>query len=336
MANKSSGEGYNLVRRFIVMDQLFRSSEGATVKQIIDSVDEIIEPRTVKGNIATFKEKFGAKFDESSYRGRETVHKYADPNFSIIPDLGGKINVLRAAIQKLEFFKGEPHYDMLRFYMKVLENRISSDGKWDIILFDNNKDVKGLKYFDTILSAIINKHPLKMLYEPFGGKMLDFNIHPYQLRQYNRRWWLFASAETKDDENRDKRVYPLDRIKSLKPLSKKYIECDIDIDKYFEDVIGMSNYMEQPVENILIRVDKNEYNYIITKPFHHSQKLVESTDDFVTIELKVKVNTELKMLLFSYSDYVEVLEPAYLRAEFKSKIKKMSERYKDNAIKIGD
>ncbi len=330
MANKSSGESHNLLQRFLVMDQLFRSSEGATVKQIIDRVDEYVTERTVKGNIATFKEKFGAKFDESSSRGRETVHKYKDPTFSIIPYLNGEINVLRDAIKKLEYFKGDPHYDMLRYYMKVLENSISLDSKWDIILFDNNKDVKGLEHFDTILSAIINKHPLKMLYKPFDREVQELNIHPYQLRQYNRRWWLFANVE-KEESNR--RVYPLDRIKYLKDLSKKYIECDIDIDKYFEDVIGMSNYMEQPVENVLIRVDKNEYNFIKTKPFHHSQKVVEETVDFVTIELKVKVNIELKMLLFSYSDYVEVLKPAYLRDEFKSKIKKMSEKYKDNTIK---
>ena len=47
------------------------------------------------------------------------------------------------------------------------------------------------------------------------------------------------------------------------------------------------------------------------------------TESHVYISLKVKVNTELKMLLFSYNDAIEVIEPLWFRNEFAESVKKM-------------
>ena len=123
--------------------------------------------------------------------------------------------------------------------------------------------------------------------------------------------------------------YALDRIIKLEHLSKAFIDTDIDFDEYFDDIVGVSNYKKSNVETVLLKIDNKSIDYIRTKPLHWSQielKNLGSTE-YSYVQLKVKVNTELKMLLFSYSDAIEVLEPAWLRDTFAKKTKRMMQLY---------
>ena len=84
------------------------------------------------------------------------------------------------------------------------------------------------------------------------------------------------------------------------------------------------------MEKVVLMVSNKSIDYIRTKPLHWSQtELKDYTNDNGTIiQLKLKVNIELKMLLFSYSDAIEVLEPAWLRDFFARRIKNMRDIYK--------
>ena len=104
---------------------------------------------------------------------------------------------------------------------------------------------------------------------------------------------------------------------------------DIDFDEYFDDIVGVSNYKKSNVETVLLKIDNKSIDYIRTKPLHWSQTELKnlSSTEYSYVQLKVKVNTELKMLLFSYSDAIEVLEPAWLRDTFAKKTKRMRQLY---------
>jgi len=179
-----------------------------------------------------------------------------------------------------------------------LEKGLSGDGL-SFMSFDNNSEVTGLDHIEIILDAIINRYPLKMLYRAF-------------------------SEEKEAIHN-----YPLDRIVHLEHLSKPYVPTEIDFDEYFDDIVGVSNYADRDVERIVIKVSRKSIDYIRTKPLHWTQTELKNleTDEHVFIQLKVKVNTELKMLLFSYNDAVEVLEPVWLRDDFLKIIQNMSNNY---------
>ena len=319
-------EGQDKIARFKRLDQLLRSSEGHTLNEILndDRIDNISK-RLLQDNLNELKEKYGAKYKEGLCRGREKLWRYEDTNFSIMEQTSIDMEVIGKSIEKLSFFKGDPRYDMLRFYLIELENGISEDGI-NFMSFDNNSEVAGLEYIENIMNAIIHKYPLKMCYQPFKGKELERNIHPYHLRQYNRRWYVFALCEGQNEIHN----YPLDRIVRLEHLSKPYIESNIDFDEYFDDIVGVSNYKNAPLEKVVLKVGNSSIDYIRTKPLHWSQTELKEycTEDYTVIQLKVKVNTELKMLLFSYSDAIEVLEPAWLRDSFAKQIKNMSDMYK--------
>ena len=318
-------EGQNKIARFICLDQLLRSPEGVTLQEIInDPKMDCISKRLLQQKLKEFEEKYGAEFEQQLYRGRERLWRYKNPEFSILKQTSDNVDIIRQSIEKLSLFKGDPRYDLLRFYLIGLSKGLSEEGL-NYMSFDNSSEVVGLEHVDMILDAITNRYPLKMKYKSFGAKEFVCNIHPYHLRQYNKRWYLFAYSEDKQEIFN----FPLDRMISLEHLSKAYIPTDVNFDDYFDDIVGVSNYKNREVEKILIKVNRKSIDYIRTKPLHGSQTELKEleTESHVYISLKVKVNTELKMLLFSYNDAIEVIEPLWFRNEFAESVKKMRDIY---------
>ena len=91
----------------------------------------------------------------------------------------------------------------------------------------------------------------------------------------------------------------------------------LDFDEYFEDVVGVSIYNNSEVEVVVLKVSKDLFPYIESKPIHGSQRVIKKDVNDVMIELKVKINHELIAMLFSFMDAIEILEPLSLRNQFK-------------------
>lgn len=321
----SMHEGQNKIARFMRLDQLLRSPQGVTLKEIMKDgqMDEIGE-RTLRANLSELEEKYGAEYELNMNRGRERLWRYKDTDFSIMKQTSADMEVIRKAIENLNIFRGDPRYDILRYYLIGLEHGVS-DSNVTFMSFDINNDTVGLEHIESLLDAITHRYPLRMTYKPFGKTEFEVNIHPYHLRQYNRRWFIFCYVEERDEVLN----YALDRIIKLEHLSKAFIDTDIDFDEYFDEIVGVSNYKKSNVEKVLLKIDNKSIDYIRTKPLHWSQTELRNlkTKDYSFVQLKVKVNTELKMLLFSYSDAIEVLEPAWLRDTFAKRTKRMRQLY---------
>ena len=76
-------EGQNKIARYIRMDQLLRSPEGMTLKEIMDDEKmDHISKRLLQDNLKEFESTYGAEFVENLYRGRERLWRYKDIHFS--------------------------------------------------------------------------------------------------------------------------------------------------------------------------------------------------------------------------------------------------------------
>jgi len=104
----------------------------------------------------------------------------------------------------------------------------------------------------------------------------------------------------------------------------------VDFEKYFNDIVGVTNYKSRCVEPVVLKVSNKSIDYIRTKPLHRTQTELKElgTESHTYIQLKLKINTELEMLLLSYGDAIEIIEPSWLRVQFAKIIKKMSDNYK--------
>ena len=314
----------NKIKRFIKLDQLFRDDVGHTVNEILTDPDmDDIAERSLRENLKEFEDSFGAQFDLNAYRGRERLWKYKDPNFSIFQQINQDIEIIQKSIQQLKLFQGDPQYDALRFSLMDLKSIIA--GEKPFMSFDSNKELKGLEHIEPIADAILHKFPVKLWYKPYNQSESIHHVHPYHLRQFNNRWFLLAFCE----EDKVIYNYPIDRIKQVTHLSKEYIPTDINFDEYFKDIVGVTNYQENAVQEILLRVDKKSIDYIRTKPFHATQSELKEreTEHSVILSLKVKENKELIMLLLSYGDTIEVLAPLPLRQKMKEIVQKLNSFY---------
>ena len=108
----------------------------------------------------------------------------------------------------------------------------------------------------TLFNAIRKKTTVELRYQSF--RMADpqmLIVHPYYLKQYNNRWFLFCC----NGDHTNLSNYPLDRILSVKLAHVPYRETDIDFDEYLADVIGVTKREGQQAEKVLLRFPKNEY-----------------------------------------------------------------------------
>ena len=149
-------------------------------------------------------------------------------------------------------------------------------------------------------------------YKPyFQPEPEELKIHPYYLKQFNSRWFLFAAAEGRDGIIN----LALDRILGIRLWRHAYREAEVDFKAYFDDMIGVSRNSDMPIEQITLRVTNQRYPYVETKPFSEKQRIIKHDEQTHTITFPMRVNRELVAELLSFGADIEVLQPRHLRQQ---------------------
>jgi predicted DNA-binding transcriptional regulator YafY len=259
--------------------------------------------------------------------GRRVYYRYEDTSFSINnqPLNENEVNQLKEALLTLARFKGMPQFEWVDELSARLESGlglIQIDQK--IIEFQQNQYLKGLEYITPIFEAIQYKKVLKILYKSFNSEEeILYNLHPYYLKQYNNRWFLFGKNEGYENISN----IPLDRITKIEKSDIFYSpNTTIDFEEYFEDVIGVTVNEDDPIL-IQLKINSALYPYIKTKPLHGSQRYKGLTENGHLITLELIPNYELEAILLSFGQNIEVLEPEQFRAKIKERIDDMNKLY---------
>lgn len=244
--------------------------------------------------------------------GKKVYYRYAEKSYSIKKQAINETEVkqLQETLSILNRFKGMPQFEWMEEMLIRIESTFKLKGNSTAVVgFEQNPYLKGLNYFTELFNAIINKQVLQIEYKSFNKQAEIYQIHPYYLKQYNNRWFLFGlNSEFKSISN-----IALDRIISLDNSHSEYIKnVEIDFDEYFEDVIGVTIPRDKHPEKVILKVADSLIGYIESKPIHGSQK-IKKIDNEVIIELSVIINYEFETLLFGLSDRVKIIEPLTFR-----------------------
>ena len=317
---KNSGRNYTIDDLTEVCNQALISYNGAFSS---------VKKRQVYEDIKFMKSEEGYAVPLEKYRqGRRMCYRYEDRKFSINnqPINDAEANQINATLSVLQRFKGLPHFEWLQ---EILPKMQSSFGLQQhtspVFQFEQNPYLKGIEYLEPLYQHIIRNEVLEITFKDFNNpNAVVFSLHPYLLKQYNKRWFLISW-------NADKQriwVTALDRIEAIeRSLSINYIPNTIDLEDYFDDVLGVTKYKEEVLQKILLKVYKPSIAYILTKPLHHSQRKKTLTDDYMIIELQLMRNYELESLILSYGDHIEVLAPEGFRKKITERIKNAQRRY---------
>lgn len=258
--------------------------------------------------------------------GRNTYYSYADPNYSInnqgLNDQ--ELNQLKSGMLILQRFKGIPQFEWVNEILAKLESTFEIGGDEELISFQQNEFLQGLEHLDDLFNAVVYKQVLDLEYLPFRAKeSMIFEFHPYYLKQFNNRWFLFG--RNSDSENI--LTLPLDRIQKFKTSKASFIPCSINWTDYFDDIFGVSRPYDEEPEKIELWFSAGATPYIQTKPIHGSQKLKLNDDGTSTVSLFLIPNFEFKKLLLSHGHDCKVLEPESLQQEIKELISAMFSLY---------
>ena len=156
-------------------------------------------------------------------------------------------------------------------------------------------------------------------------KMSVHVVSPYYLKQSGLRWYLLAAYKG----NPNVYTFALDRIVSVEFIDcETYEPTDVDYEHYFDNIVGVTDYTNRPVEHVEIWVGASELPYILSKPLHHTQMIVSQDDKGAIISIDVKLNYELEQTILSYGEGIEVMKPVELREKLNRRIQKLQSIYK--------
>lgn len=263
--------------------------------------------------------------------------RYADSSFSIFkkPLSSDEKYLLREALSLLGQFDGIPNLDGLERLRP--EVGLKNDDRKIVSFTKNPLENKNL--FGILFVAISQRQVIELHYHTFAEHSVDRAtvLHPHLLKEYNRRWFLFATA----DADGKLLCFALDRIDSVKPLpSRKYVEFDGNLNVEFDDIIGVTICEKSPLYKIIFWVSDHSKDYVATKPLHESQRNVRGQDEarwrqaYPHLEggrlfrIDCKENYELIRELTSFGADLVVLSPKELREKIQERISNMQKIYK--------
>jgi len=227
-----------------------------------------------------------------------------------------QLNLLAESVSLLKQIRGFSLADQIGEIVAMIESRLkhSTEGIRPLISFEDTPIAAGTEYLEDLYKMIQQKRVLHFTYRSYSSeKDQVLTIHPYFLKEYNNRWYLIGwIPQTKRIENR-----ALDRISKLSVTGKAFREpVDFDPDSYFADIVGVTRYKNKPLEKVDLKVNYERAPYVLTKPMHQSQSIERQyKDGSIQFSIQVIINQELKNLILSFGDKIEVKAPLHLRIE---------------------
>ena len=181
------------------------------------------------------------------------------------------------------------------------------------------------KHFLSLFNAIAHKQTVTIDYQRFGLDSKQRIIFPYYLKQYRRRWYLFATILDHEFIT----CFSLDRILTFAYNNEvAYVNTDVDFNHYFDDIVGVSHPDGGQVEHIVITGDRWVEHYLRTLPIHPLQKLESLGDEGCRVTLDVMINNELIQELAFYGDHIRVVTPQSLRDKMAERARKQLDDYR--------
>ena len=329
----------NALLRYQILDRCFSDRHRRyEIEDLVDKVNDAlldlygktVSLRQIRADITYMRDRvsYNAPIVARPIEGRRCYYTYEDPHFSIFSSELSveEVKNLLSTIDMLGRYRS-PKNAWLEEVISSLELRFGIKANRDkVVSFEQNDQLKGIEFLSDLIDAIINHQPLKMTYRPYKGDEQTMVIHPHYMKQYNTRWFLFG-LEDHGEYGMSPVNKALDRIVKFSIANVRFVENDqIDYETYFDDIVGVTHDRKHPdVEHVVLKFAKERFPYVVSKPIHHSQQVVNADDG--TLSIDVRINRELEQNIFSFGQQVEVLSPEWFRNQIIEKYKEIVKIY---------
>lgn len=308
------------------LDDLIEACSDALYEY--EGIDKGVSKRSIQMDIQMMRsDKLG--YNAPIIVLEKKYYTYEDPNYSItnIPLTDQDLGKLTEVVEILRQFKGFSHFQELSGMVQRLENKIhaAKTNQEPVIDFEKNDNLKGLEHIETLYQAIIKKCTVTLCYQSFKAREANtFHFHPYYLKEYRNRWFVIGIKK----KGTPIMTLALDRIISIGECDIKYVpKHDFNLGSFLNDVIGVTVNQNGQAEKVVFFAERETAPYIITKPLHHSQEIVEISSAGTTFSLNVQLNFELEREILGFGDCVKVIAPDKLKRRIKETFEHALDRY---------
>ena len=214
-------------------------------------------------------------------------------------------------------------YEALLQNFELLSRLDNDSVLMDCVIAEHRRPPLG-ECFEEILDAIRNCETIEISYEHFRDscRVSKHTIQPHFLKESQQRWYLIGY-----NLEEQLRVYALERISYVGTHHSKFKRKDIkETIKLFEDSFGIWADERIEVEDIVIRYDKLDGEFVKSIPLHTSQHIIDSDENSLTIGLRLRITNDFVMALLARSRSMEVIAPLSLRQRVESIYREALER----------
>lgn len=347
----------NAIARYIILDRLLQHKYGYTITELTERCNrkleengqERVSKRCIEKDLNSIEGyPFYAEVDHSGHTPVEDKNgkprnvqlvRYANPYFSIF---NHEMNddekaLLRKALEPFGKFEDIPGFEQIEQLIASLNVDVDESKKF--VYYSVNEKGTNTKVFGKLYSAISEQKVINLTYHKFDDPTPhSVLLHPYILKEWNRRWYLIAAAA----DSGKILTFALDRTDEVETCGDlKYKPASDDLMERYEDIVGITYYDNAPIETIYLWVSDRSYKYLDTKPIHGSQTtLKEGSEEEATlrhkrpdlkggrfVRLECMVNFELVHEILAYGKGMVVLSPTSLREEIVLEFKEMMNNY---------
>jgi predicted DNA-binding transcriptional regulator YafY len=179
----------------------------------------------------------------------------------------------------------------------------------------------------TIIRAMRDNRRIRVRYQGYRmGQEQSFDIAPYFIREFKRRWYLYGHKDF--DKDTTPHMYALDRMIKVEPLPDSFkMPDDLDAPAWFSSLYGIRKYPNMKRERVLLKVYGKQVHYFRSLPLHSSQEEIETARGYSVFSYYLAPDYDFKQDVLGFGDSVEVMEPLSLRNSLFETITRLYQRY---------
>jgi predicted DNA-binding transcriptional regulator YafY len=283
-----------------------------TVSQCLQEdfgINLTVSKRTIQGDINVMRSAKPRGFS-APIKCQMGFYFYKDPDYTIEKNALGQEeqDLLREAVSLLRQLPGLPQLPALEMLLKRVNNNSPVNvisQAW--IKFETNPAVHGLEWLGTIYKAIAEQQVILLEYHPFTADPMEILLHPYLLKEWHNRWYIFG----RNDQDKLWNL-ALDRIEHISIQEMEEFKSNdlFDPETWFDDIVGVSKQEGASVIEILFETSYLSSRYLETRPIHPSQQLIHQENGIYRFSLKVILNHEVVNELLRFGNEIKVIGPA--------------------------
>lgn len=209
----------------------------------------------------------------------------------------------------------------------LVEAYRETKGKADVMFFEPRR-ARGLEHLNGLIHAITQKKVLSFTYQKFWENEKSSKVvMPYALKEFKNRWYLLAADYQAKNTSFLLKTYGLDRISDLNISNTSFKREDIDIEKAYKNSFGIISTLGKETQEILLKFDREQANYVKALPLHHSQTIIAENETETIFRVSLVPTYDFQREILSYGKRVQVLAPESFIQELKAEVEIMLKNF---------